>query len=366
MATTIQLVVAGALLVAWIWVLGRPLVSGTITRSNYADLDRTYLARPADRAGLRADDDDDDVSPQPTDGLGLRVSRWWTGWDLYARRRQMVMATMIAAFVAFFLAIAFHRAFGRLFVWLFLLMIGVMVTALLVASARGARMVAAERSRAVATAKRQVRPGTIAIRAPRAGSILEDDDRVEPLVVTGDAVLDGPYVDPAAVVNELIDSVWGEEAAVADSPGPAERVPVADPAVPEFEPAVAADAVVAETKAGPDATPGAGPLVADPVVVDPVVVDAVVVDPVMTDPMVTEPSVGAETDGPAAPAEQTTSSPGGTSSTEASAARATGAEAIFIRAAKDEPPRPKRRSRPIHIDAELDDDVPSRRAVNHP
>lgn len=323
MATTIQLVVAGVLLLAWIWALGRPL-AGTVSQSDYRDVarDRRRRSHPVmgEYAAQALEVDQVEVDQvevvestsevkvgvtvpeeagerlEPTfdgedfDGFYERDASWtatfmdWLHRPADAWRRQLMLATMLAAFASFLLAVALK---GR-FVILFLLMLGVLVVHLVMATYIGSRMLAVERAQAVQERKRRrqiLPPATgAAIRAQRASEASLEDDQPEEVRVEEDAEPDpldedDPFAVAAALASELS----------ATTPEPA------------------------ETTTPPPSEPGP----ADPV-----------------------PAGDGEDAGP---------------------------DAIFRRAAKDEPRWRRPRSRPTYIESQLDEDGPDRpRAVNEP
>jgi hypothetical protein len=215
----IQIVVAGALLVAWLWVLGRPIVAGPAGRSGLGGFDRGYLESP--ETAPPPDGPEIGVGPRLPDVL----ARWWER-PLTYRRRQLLLATMFASFGSFFLAIALR---GRFF-HLFLLMMAVLTAHLAVASHIGSKLVAVERARRIEAAKRRVRPGSPSIWAPTAGlgsdlsKPIIDVPMPDDLVPPGHGVFDQPRRSPfnvAAELASLLDSVAerdGHELADPDPP----------------------------------------------------------------------------------------------------------------------------------------------------
>ena len=180
MATTIQIVVAGVLLLAWIWALGRPM-AGSVTQSDYRNLDRrpsrtgrSSRAETGVEPGLDAEaevgvgdlGDAEEVVPL------VATMRAWLWRPAAAWRRQLLLATMFASFVSFLLAIALRGSF----VLLFLLMASLLIVHLAVAAMVGGRMMAAERAVMVRRAQQYVpRSGGMSIRADRVGDLLHDD-----------------------------------------------------------------------------------------------------------------------------------------------------------------------------------------------
>lgn len=304
METTIQIIVAGALLLAWIWVLGRPLVApqgrsrlvgGT---ASYQD----HVAPPVEQAA----DGSDLLDFRPS--RGRRILEAWKSWlhrPAEVWRRQLLLASMLAVFASFLLAIALRNDFLLLFG---LMMIGLAIH-LLLAVFVGSRMVAADRAVAVAAAKRKVAAPGILIRAApvadlSAGSesapVAADESVQAPEDDTSESAfdlaaemaseLDGAEVtepvDEAALVSDLIESEWG-------------------------------GSIEAGSEAGADNSDGASPQDGD---------------------------------------ESTDSGSG------------SAGEPIFRRAAKDEPTRSKRTAEAIYIESQLDEtgDVPEAKVVNHP
>lgn len=305
METTIQIIVAGALLLAWIWVLGRPLVApqgrsrlvgGTASYQN-------HVAPPVERSA----DGSDLLDFRPS--RRRRVLEAWKLWlhrpaDVW--RRQLLLASMLAVFASFLLAIALRNDFILLFG---LMMIGLAIH-LVLAVFVGARMVSADRAVVVAAAKRKVPAPGMSIRAAQVADISAEptpvvsEEAVENLETEGTETsgsafdlaaemaseLDGADVtepvDEAALVSDLIESEWG------GSVGPG-------------------------SKAGPEDGDGATPQEGD----------------------------------------------------EATASASESAdEPIFRRAAKDEPSRSRRTAEAIYIESQLDEagDFPEAKAVNHP
>lgn len=327
MATTIQIIVAGTLLLAWIWVLGRPLMSSR-TPSAYEE----FLARHPERAGRTA--------PQPAAGTAgaessatpaipsqaapgwINLARRWWYRPAHVWRRQLLLATMLATFVSFFLAVALRNSLGNTFLYLFAMMVFGLVLHLGIAAYVGGRMLQANRAVAVRTVQAQVRPGGMAIRAEQVGGgaagsrrpILQDDGDVSLFEFDAADELEADsafnlaadiasalehderagVIDEVAEVNELIESEWGGEPETPPAPvaGDAEAPPTPDPAS-------ATDPTADETEADPAFDPDGEP--------------------------------------------------------------------IFRRAAKDEPPRPKRKPKPIYIESQLDDEPGGGpKAVNYP
>lgn len=185
MGTAIQIAVAAALVLAWVWVLGRPLIKGSLER------------------------------------IG------WARSPAVVRRRQLMLATLFAVFASFLLAIALR---GR-FVYLFALMLAVLTVHLAVASYLGARVERIRRRarleapghrRAEAEGGNSWSSGLLAERAGALAATVADDGPppFPPADVSG---YQSPLAGDGAVttfVEELIEAEWG-------SPAP-DTVPAAD------------------------------------------------------------------------------------------------------------------------------------------
>jgi hypothetical protein len=188
MAFVIQIVVAGLMLVAWVWLLGRPALSAAASASS------------ADRH--EGDGDIDfwgrDSSWRRVTAKTGRLGKWWWGMPVERRRRQLLLATMIATFVSFFLAIALKGRFGYLFV----MMLTLLVAHLAIASRVGSRLVRDQRARAhaaaVARAQVTTNPEDIHIRATGVVTLLGPEDEAETIGVT-------------SYVSDLISEAWADE-----------------------------------------------------------------------------------------------------------------------------------------------------------
>ncbi|MEM7342167.1 MAG: hypothetical protein AAF467_26235 [Actinomycetota bacterium] len=228
MATTIQIVVAGGLLLAWIWVLGRPLTTGSTPESDYRRLDTEPTVDP-------------DYDPSFWGSVGTIRPRWvervvaWVDRPTTQWRRQLMLATMLAALVAFFLAIAFR---GRPpFLALFLLMMTVLAVHVAIATVIGNRILGAQRAVVVATEMRKVQPTGMTIRADKvATQVTEPESVFDAAAALASELKDGAPLDQAAMVSDLIDEAWKEPE---PEPAPA-HVPEASPEPTEADPAAGA------------------------------------------------------------------------------------------------------------------------------
>ncbi len=321
MATTIQLTIAGVLLLAWIWVLGRPLLSRRPTA--YEE----FRARHPER-------DLPPAAPAPKRGGGrvaeaLRV--WWRRppevW-----RRQFLLATMLATFVSFLLAIALRATMGYTFVWLFLMMVVGLVAHVGYAAFVGSRMVDAQRQVAAQMARSRINPGSITIRAGQAGGVLE------PGPVPGDLAFADPAFDDSGFDSSAFDAA-ADIAAALEAAGPGRSIDqvaeVNDLIEQAWEPDVEVE----------------------------VEVDRIEVDRMIDDTPVAE----AEGDGPDATGADRSEETGADPVTDGEEADPSGADSLFRRAAVDEPSRSRRRPKPIYIESQLDEDPgDGPRAVNYP
>ena len=185
MATMIQIVVAAGLLLAWIWVLGRALVSAILGRSGMAELDRGLLHQDRPRRNLH--------------WPGWASFRDWTRRPPAVRRRQLLLANMFACFASFLLAVALR---GR-FVYLFGLMVLVLATHLAVASYLGGKILEARRLERVTAAKKQISAARgMSIRAPRA---LGDLGGAQPVHILADDLLARYPLAAAGLANGVFD-----------------------------------------------------------------------------------------------------------------------------------------------------------------
>lgn len=330
METAIQITVAGALLLAWIWVLGRPLIASS-EQAPFKDKHRGYGADVLPSVDLSPDGSDLlDFDPSWGRRLVEGLKRWW-GRPVEVWRRQLLMASILAAVASLLLAIALRTSFDSRFIQLFALMLLGLVIHLGIAVLVGRRLLAAGRATPPKVEPRRVSTEGVAISATRidggttilegivaseeeepdlfASVELEDDtesafDLAAELASELDAVEESQPVDEAALVSGLIESEWGSEP---EAFGPDEG-PAADHEPAEDEPAED-EKVIEDSDPGPE-------------------------EPKARTILPEEPE----------------------------------SEPIFRRAAKDEPPRPRRVSKPIYIESQLDgdDDLPGPKAVNHP
>lgn len=328
MVAVIQIVVAGGLLLAWVWVLGRPLISGSHDRDPYDDLDIPFH----ERNGLVGTDLDrpvfDDIGVsvvrRALRSLFAPVRRWWRQ-PIVVRRRQMMLATIIASFVSFLLAVALRG----LYVWLFAMMSTLLAAHLLMAAWVGAQITEARRTVQVARIKRRVgaRAGGMEIRAPRATDLPGSELVVEPVLA-------------ASVVSDLIDEAWRSDHSLPDA---APDRPTAEPGAVRSRSRVSAPASV-------DTEP-----------------DAVVQTQAATD--TEQPTEAASEAREAASSPEHPPPPATPPPHEEAAAAdttAAGTEPIFTRAAKDRRSRFRRKAKPIYIESQLDesDEIVPARAVN--
>ncbi|MEM8924442.1 MAG: hypothetical protein AAGD35_13150 [Actinomycetota bacterium] len=305
MGATIQIVIAGTLILAWIWVLGRPLMARPPTA--YDD----FLARNPEHAPEPGTASVPSSAHARSQGFGRGVRRWWNR-PAEVWRRQLLMASLIAAFVSFLLAVALRTTMNNLFLYLFGLMLTGLVIHLVIAARLGRRMLEDQRVAMVvaAASASKVRPGTLDIRAEQVGdqhpdpyTVAEHDDADSAFDRAADIasaleVEGAASIDEVDVVAGMIESEWGDGT---------DEVEV-------------------------DPTEGIGD---DPMAFDE---PADTAPPAETDPPIDEgppPDVGA-------------------------------ADGIFRRAAVNEPGRGRRKATPIYIESQLDEDGDGPRAVNFP
>lgn len=139
-STVFQFLVAGALVMAWIWMLGRPLLTTLARRSRrdsvghfrhqQAAIGRSIAAEPLDRAGRLP---------------SFHPVAQWRAQPIERRRLQLLLASAIAAFSSLLLAIALRGLFVRLFLLMAIGFVGhVLIGALI--GARELRALEAGRS----------------------------------------------------------------------------------------------------------------------------------------------------------------------------------------------------------------------------
>ncbi|MEZ5409651.1 MAG: hypothetical protein R2761_16605 [Acidimicrobiales bacterium] len=338
MGTAVQVAVAAGLALAWIWVLGRPLLGGF---------------RPSDAewaAGVAPDDPDGGGDPdfwevEPVGRFG------WHGWrqrSPVARRRQALLATMFATFASFLLALALR---GR-FVWLFGLMVFTLAVHLAIASYLGGRMLRArEEARRAGRVRQPAAPAPSSVLASAIGPHHHRLDRsYKSPISSGEHAV-------SSFVEALIQMEWGTSADEAPSATPV-RAPTAAPAAP----------------AGPTEPPIEVDVLPDP----PIEVDVLPPEVVPAAPDLEPEPEATPAAGPAVPARATpaetppaTAAPASAQPAPATAAPAAAPEegpkpAPFTRPAAQSAPR-KPKARPIYIHSQLDEEgFEPPRAVNHP
>lgn len=128
-SAVLQFLLAGALVVAWIWMLGRPLLTMLARRSRRDSVGhfRYQQAALGQTVGI-------DSAPRWTSSLSRPLVEW-RSQPLEQRRLQVLLGGAIAAFTSALLAIALRGSF----VVLFLVMAGVFTVQLLVAAWIGGR-----------------------------------------------------------------------------------------------------------------------------------------------------------------------------------------------------------------------------------
>lgn len=158
-STVFQFLVAGALVMAWIWMLGRPLLT-TLARRSRRDSVGHFRQQQAAIGRSIAADQTDRASWRP----GLHPLASWRAQPIERRRLQLLLASAIAAFGSLLLAIALRGLFIRLFLLMAIAFVGHVLIAAFI-GARELRALEAERSGRI-----EVRPA-----ADRAGSELFQD-----------------------------------------------------------------------------------------------------------------------------------------------------------------------------------------------
>lgn len=326
MATTIQVVAAGALLLAWIWVLGRPLVTGALGRNAYRGLERSPLEGPELE---RSRSERSRTALAVAGRIPARLAGWWRT-PVEIRRRQLMLATIFAAFGSFLLAIALR---GR-FVYLFGAMICLLVVHIAVAARVGGTIVAARRAQLVAEAKSRVKAEGMQIRATRVGSLLEPGSEQaagaetdggttgqRTVTVSADGILEDARPSAFRVASEIAAGMAAEPRRESEAVGVTSFV---------------SDLIDLEWGRPPDPSETSAPAPS------------------------TERSDRADREPPSESREEAS---GGQLATEEGSS-----EPIFTRPTKDVRPRPRRKARPVSIESQLDEEggLPRAKAVNHP
>lgn len=334
MGTAVQVAVAAGLALAWIWVLGRPLLGGF--RPSEAEWAAGVAPEDPDGGG---DPDFWDIEP---------VGRFgWHGWrqrSPVARRRQALLATMFATFASFLLAVALR---GR-FVWLFGLMLVTLAVHLAIASYLGGKMLRAREEARRAGRARAAQPA-VATSSVLASAIGPDHDRVDRSYKS--PISSGEHA-VSSFVEALIQMEWGTSAEDAPSATPPRAskpletaTPVAPAAPAAVEPTVEVD-VLPEPPVEVDVLP-------------PVVVPAA--PDLEPEP---EPAPRSRLEPPVEPAAgaDPSSSPG----SALPPGKVGPKPAPFSRPAAQAAPR-KPKARPIYIHSQLDEEgLEPPKAVNHP
>lgn len=312
MGATIQIVIAGALFLAWIWVLGRPLMARPPTA--YDD----FLARNPERAPEPDTESVPSSAHARSQGFGRGVRRWWNRpADVW--RRQLLMASLIAAFISFLLAVALRTTMNNLFLYLFGLMLTGLVIHLIIAARLGRRMLEDHRlAMVVATASAsKAQPGAFSVQAEQVSGQNEVDVQPAPEHDDADSAFDRAAdiasaleveawasIDEVGVVAGMIESEWGHDTdGIVDTDGETADDRAADVDHPDGAGQTAFEGPPAAPTPGADEGPA--------------------------------PDVGA-------------------------------ADGIFRRAPVDEPSRGRRKATPIYIESQLDEDGEGPQAVNFP
>lgn len=168
-SSTLQFVVAGALIAAWVWMLGRPILTSLFRRSRRDSVghfryQQAVLSRPAvhePRVWWSFAD-----RPRPLAD--------WRAQPIERRRLQMLLGFAIATFLSLLLAIALRGSFIRLFAMMAVCFVAYLGVAIYIGSAQLRRLEAYQRQLAVAAAERRAAASAIE-RQNLASSILEDD-----------------------------------------------------------------------------------------------------------------------------------------------------------------------------------------------
>ncbi|MEM9561896.1 MAG: hypothetical protein AAGA93_04725 [Actinomycetota bacterium] len=236
-SAVLQFLVAGALAVAWIWMLGRPLLTMLVRRTRRDSVDHFRYQQAALGRSVGLDDDFDHLQ---------QLARFhpiadWRAQPLHQRRLQLLLGSGLATFIASLLAIALRGTFVRLF----LVMTILLTVHLLVAALIGSREL---RNQEAEAAKRAAgRPASPEAAAARTATPANPPDPMpaeDDLLATNgiaDGLFDDGFFEPIPELERL--SEPGE---------PDERVRPGEeaPAAPEV------DAPAAQTSAADDGSTG--------------------------------------------------------------------------------------------------------------
>lgn len=116
-STTLQFVVVGALIAAWAWMLGRPVLTSLLRRSRRDSVGH-FRYQQAVLGQSLFDDATDEGSAAPLADVGGRPRpiAEWRSQPVERKRLQLMLSFAIATFVSLLMAIALRGAFIQLFV----------------------------------------------------------------------------------------------------------------------------------------------------------------------------------------------------------------------------------------------------------
>ncbi|MEM7273980.1 MAG: hypothetical protein AAF547_12925 [Actinomycetota bacterium] len=203
-SSTLQFIVAGALIAAWAWMLGRPVLINLVRRSRRDSVghfryQQAVLGRPLDQ------------DPAPRRSV-LRtavapVRAWWRQ-PIERRRLQIMLAFAFATFASMLLAIALRGGAVRLFLTMLGAFLCYLCYAALIGAAQLRRAEAARHGRAdrAATDRRVERRGSTADRYRRSA-------RTADLARGWEPAAEEPLVEPLTPAAAVDGEVWFDEEA---------------------------------------------------------------------------------------------------------------------------------------------------------
>ena len=175
MSSTLQFVVAGALIVAWVWMLGRPILTNLFRRSRrdsvgYFRYQQAVLSQqggPRRRSSLLWED-----RPRPL--------LYWRSQQLEQRRLQTMLGFAIATFISMLLAIALRGVFVRLFLVVGICFVLYLCVAAYIGAAQLRRQLEVRSTQGMYTAKRADPQAQVHGTVEQAPGLRAGFDRLEP------------------------------------------------------------------------------------------------------------------------------------------------------------------------------------------
>ena len=198
MSSTLQFVVAGALIVAWVWMLGRPILTNLFRRSRrdsvgYFRYQQAVLSQqggPRRRSSLLWED-----RPRPL--------LYWRSQQLEQRRLQTMLGFAIATFISMLLAIALRGVFVRLFLVVGICFVLYLCVAAYIGAAQLRRQLEVRSTQGMYTAKRADPQAQVHGTVEQAPGLRAGFDRLEPEASEVLTDRPGSVLFPAAEDNSL-------------------------------------------------------------------------------------------------------------------------------------------------------------------